>query len=147
MIAQPAMTGRHVKMSMKIRMLVNLEPSQPVRRITMKHSPPRGNWNRMEWRVLQPKVETMRGPKPLTAPLTVYADAIISATSQILTSRIASFSWELLNLVQRTPVCPCLKRSTAANRSSEVRNQADTGEFGMMKQNSPNKKVSDPARR
>ena len=45
--------------------------------MTMKHSPPRGNWKRIDWRVFQPNVDTMRGPKPLTAPLTVYADAIM----------------------------------------------------------------------
>ncbi len=55
-----------------------------------------------------PNVETMRGPNPLTAPLTVYLDsiqqrsygidsstyaaAIINATTQIFTSSSASFN-------------------------------------------------------
>jgi hypothetical protein len=79
MMAQPAMTGRHVRMSMMILMLLMREPRYPVTRMTMKQSPPRGNWKRIEWRVDQPKVLTMSGPNPETAPFMVYLS--ISARS------------------------------------------------------------------
>src|SRR2546423_15552352 len=113
----------------------------------MKQIPPNGNWNRMESRVEYPKVETINGPKPLTAPLTVYADAIIKATSQTLISRNDSLICDALNFVQRTPVCPYLKRSVAITLSSCFRNHAVTGEFGTKKQQIPNKNVTNPARR
>ena len=71
-IAHPAITGRHVKTSIMSLVLGNLDPRKPVARMTMKQRPPRGNWNRMDSRVFQPKVLTIRGPKPLTAPFTVY---------------------------------------------------------------------------
>lgn len=37
----------------------------------IKNFAPRGNWNRIESEFECPKVETIRGAKPLTAPLTV----------------------------------------------------------------------------
>ena len=42
----------------------------PQRRIVMRQSAPRGNCQRMDSRVDQPKVLTMRGPKAETAPFT-----------------------------------------------------------------------------
>jgi len=72
MIAQPAMTGRAQRTSWMIRMLRMRDDKKPVRRMKMSTMPPRGNCQRMESRVVHPKVETISGPKPDTAPLTVY---------------------------------------------------------------------------
>ncbi len=88
----------------------------PVKRMKMKTTPPSGNCRSIESRVDQllysrsayrrsvklyaethPNVDTMSGPNPLTAPLTVYAAAIISATSQILISPAASRICEPFN--------------------------------------------------
>jgi hypothetical protein len=55
-----------------MRILGILEPRNPVRRMAIRHRPPSGNWKRMLASVDQPKVLTIRGPKPDTAPLTVY---------------------------------------------------------------------------
>ena len=96
----------------------------------MKQTPPSGNCKSMESSVdhlgstsservvvdtsrgTYPKVDTISGPNPDTAPLTVYlresadamskkrtayAAAIMSATSQILTSNAASRIWDPLS--------------------------------------------------
>jgi len=83
------------------------EDKNPVRRIKMSTIPPRGNCQRIASRVVQPNVDTMRGPNPDTAPFTVYlvyvsvlfvadhnlgeiyAVAIINAINQNFGSRIA----------------------------------------------------------
>lgn len=115
--------------------------------MTMTHSAPRGNCNNIDWRVLHPNVDTMRGPKPLTAPFMVYVDAIIKAISHTLTSVTASLTCDILNFVHRTPVCPWRSLSTAVNLSCGVRNHAETGELGITKQKHPKRRVSAPASR
>lgn len=80
-MAQPAMTGRQQMMSMMMRMLGILEPRKPVRRMTIRQRPPSGNWKRMLASVDQPKVLTIKGPKPDTAPLTVYLVTYVSHRS------------------------------------------------------------------
>lgn len=147
MIAQPAMTGKQQRIRRISRILGIREDRNPVRRMKMKQIPPSGNWKRMASRAEYPKVVTIKGPNPLTAPFTVYAEAIMIATSQTFISRNPSWIWERLNFVHRTPVCPYLKRSVAATRSSLVKNHAVTGEFGTAKQANPKRNVRDPANR
>lgn len=110
---QPAITGRQQSTSKMMRILgIRLE-SHPVRRMKMKTTPPSGNCRRIESRVVHPNVDTIRGPKPETAPLTVYlplstryslrrpeesyAAAIMNAISQILKSKNVSRIWVTFN--------------------------------------------------
>lgn len=141
------MTGRQHSTS-KIRRILGMRLlSQPVRRMDRKQSAPSGNWKSIDCSVEYPNVLTIRGPKPLTAPLTVYAAAIMSAMIQILASKAASFICDGLRTWHRTPVWPFRRRSTAMMRSSGVRNQAETAELGIDRQTKPNRIVSAPARR
>lgn len=70
-IAQPAMTGKQQRISRMMRMLGIRLDSQPVSKMKMNTTPPRGNCRRIESRVVHPNVETIKGPKPETAPFTV----------------------------------------------------------------------------
>ena len=79
--------------------------------------------------------------------MSTYADAIMTKIKYVLTSKNDSFTCPILMLVHRTPVWLYLNLSTAANRSSSVKNHAVTGEFGMAKQNPPNNTVNTPANR
>ncbi len=65
----------------------------------------------------------------------------------VLTSKNDSRTCDNLILVHRTPVWLYLSLSTAANRSSAVKNQAVTGELGKAKQANPNTIVNTPASR
>jgi len=75
-----------------------------------------------------------------------YAAAIMMATKYSFASVTASFTWLILIWWHRTPVWPFRRRSTATLRSSAVRNQAETGEFGIVQHQRPNRKVNPPAR-
>ena len=66
------MTGRQQNMREYMRMFWYSEHSQPDNVMPMADSAPRGNWNRILSSVEYPNVDTIRGPKPVTAPLTVY---------------------------------------------------------------------------
>ena len=65
----------------------------------------------------------------------------------VLTSNNDSLTCPILILVHLTPVWLYLNLSTAANRSSAVKNHAVTGELGMAKQKPPNNTVKTPANR
>jgi hypothetical protein len=65
------MTGRQHAMSMGIRVLGTTVGIYPHSGMKIIHTPPTGNWNKIESRVLYPKVETIKGPKPEIAPLIV----------------------------------------------------------------------------
>jgi hypothetical protein len=70
------MTGRQQVMSIGIRVLGTTAEIYPHSGIKITQIPPTGNWNKMESRVLYPKVETIKGPKPEIAPLIVYLQVI-----------------------------------------------------------------------
>lgn len=128
-------------------MLGMREDNHPVRRMKIRQMPPSGNCQRIDSKVDQPKVLTISGPNPDTAPLIVYAAAIINVTNQTFGSRKLSLIWDHLNLVHRTPVCPYRSLSVATTLSSFFKNHALTGELGMAKHMIPNKNVKAPASR
>jgi hypothetical protein len=66
------MTGRQQVMSIGIRVLGMTVGMKPHRGMKITQTAPTGNWNKIDSRVLYPKVETIRGPKPEIAPLMVY---------------------------------------------------------------------------
>jgi hypothetical protein len=68
----PAITGRQHITKLITLMLRYLEHSQPVPMIPIPAIPPRGNWKRILSKVEYPNVDTISGPKPDTAPFTVY---------------------------------------------------------------------------
>ncbi|KAK5630247.1 hypothetical protein RRF57_005962 [Xylaria bambusicola] len=70
-ITYPAITGRQQDMRVMMRTLGMRMQMYPVNGIPSAQIAPRGNWKRMDWRGEYPNVETIRGPKPDTAPLTV----------------------------------------------------------------------------
>lgn len=112
-----------------------------------KQIAPRGNCQRIDSSVDHPNVLTINGPKPDTAPLTVYADAMRTKTSQSLMSSADSRSWDFLIEWQRTPVAERRRRSMATRRSVGVRKKAVAGELGSRKHQMPKRRVRVPARR
>jgi hypothetical protein len=66
------MTGRQHAMSIGIRVLGITVEMYPHSGIKITQTPPTGNWNKIESKVLYPNVETIKGPKPEIAPLIVY---------------------------------------------------------------------------
>lgn len=71
-MANPAITGKQQSSKVMMRMLWYREHSHPVSGIPTAQIAPRGNWNRMLSKDENPKVDTISGPNPETAPLTVY---------------------------------------------------------------------------
>lgn len=80
MMLKPAMVGRQQASKSLMRIFLYFEQSQPVSGIPTAHTAPSGNWKRMLSRAEYPNVETMSGPKPETAPLTVY----LTVTRQLI---------------------------------------------------------------
>lgn len=72
MIAKPAMTGKHEPSNMGILMLSIREHKYPASGIPTPQITPKGNCNKMLSIGEKPKVDTIRGPNPETAPFTVY---------------------------------------------------------------------------
>lgn len=59
-------------MSIGIRVFGKRVGMYPQSGMKMTQTPPTGNWNKIESSVLNPNVETIKGPKPEMAPLMVY---------------------------------------------------------------------------
>lgn len=79
-------------------------------------------------------------------PVKTYAEAIITKTSQNLTSSRASLTWPNLIFRFTIPVCPARSLSTATTRSSGVKNHALDVESGQKKQDTPKSAVRQPAK-
>lgn len=68
-MANPAITGRQHNINSNTRMFLYRELSHPVKTIPVPDNAPRGNWKRMLSKEEYPKVDTIKGPNPETAPL------------------------------------------------------------------------------
>jgi hypothetical protein len=80
-ITKPDITGRQQRRSAKTRRQRYREQSHPDNVIPTVAIAPSGNWKMMLSRDEYPKVETIRGPKPVTAPFVVNLqkrDVIVS---------------------------------------------------------------------